>query len=263
MATVCGASLALMDAGVPIKNPVAGIAMGLVMEDGQYKILSDIMGEEDHLGDMDFKVAGTKNGITALQMDIKVTSVTFDVMQQAMEQAREGRLFILEKMSESLSHPREELSPNAPKIISFRIPKDRIRDVIGSGGKVIRDIIDQTGAKIDISDVGDVTVAAQNSHDLDKAVKLISDIALDPEIGEIYDATVVTITDFGAFVRFYGAKEGLIHISEISDKRIEKVTDLLSEGDIIQVKFLGFDGKGRAKLKMKNKIHVNDESDNS
>lgn len=252
MATVCGASLSLMDAGVPLKSPVAGIAMGLIInEAGEYKILSDIMGEEDHLGDMDFKVAGTRNGITALQMDIKVTSVTFEIMEKAMKQAKEGRLFILGEMDKVISQPRTELSEHAPKMASLLVPKDKIREIIGSGGKVIRELIELTGAKIDIDDDGNVQVAAPDSNSLELAMRMISEIAFDPEPGEVYQAKVVKIMEFGAFVRFYGMREGLVHISEMADKRVEKVTDIMQEGDTITVKYLGTDGKGRAKLTMK------------
>lgn len=251
MATVCGSSLALMDAGVPIKNAVAGIAMGLIIDGDKYVILSDIMAEEDHLGDMDFKVAGTKDGITALQMDLKVNGVSFDIMEAAMKQAREGRMHILEKMSEGLSEARPELNKNAPKLTSFWIPKDKIREVIGSGGKVIREIIEKSGVKIDIDDDGSVTVAAEDTRSSQIAVNMIKEIAFDPEEGAVYNATVVKIMDFGAFVRFYGAREGLVHISTMSNKRIEKVTDVVNEGDEIRVKFLGYDSKGRAKLTMK------------
>ena len=251
MATVCGASLALMDAGVPIKNAVAGIAMGLIIDGDKYVILSDIMAEEDHLGDMDFKVAGTKDGITALQMDLKVNGVSFDIMETAMKQAREGRLHILEKMAEGLSEARPELNENAPKLTSISIPKDKIREVIGSGGKVIREIIEKSGTKIDIDDDGNVTIAAQDSKSMQIALDMIKEIAFDPEEGTIYNATVVKIMDFGAFVRFYGTREGLVHISTMSDERIEKVTDIVNEGDEIRVKFLGYDNKGRAKLTMK------------
>lgn len=251
MATVCGASLALMDAGVPIKNAVAGIAMGLIIDGDNYVILSDIMAEEDHLGDMDFKVAGTKDGITALQMDLKVNGVSFDIMEAAMKQAREGRMHILKEMSKGLSEARPELNENAPKLVSLIIPKDKIREVIGSGGKVIRDIIERSGAKIDIDDDGNVNVAAPDSKSIDVAVGMIKEIAFDPEEGAIYKATVVKIMDFGAFVRFYGTKEGLVHISTMSDERVENVTDIVNEGDEVNVKFLGYDNKGRAKLTMK------------
>lgn len=251
MATVCGASLALMDAGVPLKNAVAGIAMGLIIDGGNYIILSDIMAEEDHLGDMDFKVAGTKDGITALQMDLKVSGVSFDILEAAMKQAHAGRMHILQEMGKGLSTNRAELSENAPKMVNLSIPKDKIREVIGSGGKVIRDIIDQSGAKIDIDDDGNVTVAGPDSRSINIALDMIKEICFDPEIGAIYKAKVVKIMDFGAFVRFYGTKEGLIHISTMSESRVEKVTDVMNEGDEVSVKFLGYDGKGRAKLTMK------------
>jgi polyribonucleotide nucleotidyltransferase len=252
MATVCGASLALMDAGVPLKRAVAGIAMGLIFEENnKYEILSDIMGEEDHLGDMDFKVAGTICGVTALQMDIKITGVTFEIMEKAMNQAKIGRLHILNEMSAGLKTHRSELNENAPKMTTISIPKEKIRDVIGPGGKVIRDIIDCTGAKIDITDDGTVTVSAANSTSLDGALNMIRGLALDPVIGSVYTGKVVKITEFGAFVNFYGSKEGLVHISEMSDKRVDKVTDILSEGDRVDVKFLGYDNKYRAKLTMK------------
>lgn len=254
MATVCGASLALMDAGVPLKNAVAGIAMGLIMDsenNGKYVILSDIMAEEDHLGDMDFKVAGTKDGITALQMDLKINGVSFDILEAAMKQAHKGRMHILKEMSKGLSTNRAELSENAPKMVTIAIPKDKIREVIGSGGKVIRDIIDQSGAKIDIDDDGNVTVSGPDSKSINIAMNMIKEICFDPEVGAVYQAKVVKIMDFGAFVRFYGTKEGLLHISTMSDERVEKVTDIMNEGDEVTVKFLGFDGKGRAKLTMR------------
>lgn len=252
MATICGASLSLMDAGVPLKSAVAGIAMGLVIDsDGNYIILSDIMAEEDHLGDMDFKVAGTENGITALQMDIKVTSVTFDILEKALKQAREGRLYILGEMSKGISEPRQELNENAPRLVTFAIAKDKIREVIGSGGKVIREIIDSTGAKIDIDDDGNVTVASACGTSLEKAVNMIKEIAYDPEPGTVYSAKVVKIMEFGAFVNFYGTREGLVHVSEISEERVEDVSDVLSEGDEVKVLFKGYDSKGRARLTMR------------
>lgn len=253
MATVCGSSLALMDAGVPLKSAVAGIAMGLIIENDNYEILSDIMGEEDHLGDMDFKVAGTVNGITALQMDIKVTSVTFEILEKALMQAKTGRLHILNEMAKGLSSPREELNENAPKMSSLSIPKDKIREVIGSGGKVIREIIEKTNSKIDIDDDGNVTVAAPNSESMKAAIDMIKGIALDPVEGEIYTGKVVKVMEFGAFVNFYGAREGLVHVSEMANKRVEKVTDVVNEGDLVSVRFLGYDNKGRAKLTMKMK----------
>lgn len=252
MATVCGASLSLMDAGVPLKNAVAGIAMGLILDDdGNYVILSDIMAEEDHLGDMDFKVTGTENGITALQMDIKVTSVTFEILQKALAQAKEGRLFILREMSKSITAPRTELNENAPRLESFAIPKDKIREVIGSGGKVIKEIIELTGAKVDIDDNGNVTVSSSCGSSLDEAVRRIKDIALDPIDGTVYTGKVVKIMDFGAFVNFYGTRDGLVHVSEISEERVENVSDVLNEGDEVKVLFLGYDNKGRAKLTMR------------
>jgi len=262
MATICSASLSLMDAGVPIKRAVAGIAMGLIIEStDKYVILSDIMAEEDHLGDMDFKVGGTRNGITALQMDIKVTSVTFDILEKALTQAKEGRLFILQEMDKGLNAPRTELNEYAPKMVTFAIPKDKIREVIGTGGKVIREIIEATGAKIDIDDDGNVSVAASDSQSLAQAEKRIKDIALDPEEGAVYNAKVVKIMEFGAFVNFYGTREGLIHISEMSEDRIESVTDVLNEGDEVRVLYLGCDNKGRAKLTMRldNKRHQKQE----
>ena len=252
MATICGASLSLMDAGVPLKSAVAGIAMGLVIDsEGNYVILSDIMAEEDHLGDMDFKVAGTENGITALQMDIKVTSVTFDILEKALKQARDGRLYILEEMTKGISEPRQELNENAPRLVTFTIAKDKIREVIGSGGKVIREIIDSTGAKIDIDDDGNVTVASACGTSLEKAVNMIKEIAYDPEPGTVYNARVVKIMEFGAFVNFYGTREGLVHVSEISYERVEDVEDVLSEGDEVRVLFKGYDSKGRARLTMR------------
>ncbi|GHU12039.1 polyribonucleotide nucleotidyltransferase [Alphaproteobacteria bacterium] len=252
MASVCGASLALMDAGVPLKSPVAGIAMGLIVgDDDDYVVLSDIMGEEDHLGDMDFKVAGTERGITALQMDIKVTGISFAIMEKAIRQAKVGRLHILKEMSKALSESRSELNENAPKMTTIVIPKDKIREVIGSGGKVIREIIERSGAKIDIDDDGNVTVAANNSAATECALDMIRGIALDPEYGAIYKAKVIKVMDFGAFVRFFGAKEGLVHVSEMADKRVERVTDVVNEDDEIEVQFLGYDNKGRVKLTMR------------
>lgn len=251
MATVCSGSLSLMDAGVPLKRPVAGIAMGLVTDGETSVILSDIMSEEDHLGDMDFKVAGTDQGITALQMDIKVTSVTFYIMEQALNQAKIGRLHILKEMSKVLTEARPELNANAPKMESLTVPKNKIREVIGSGGKMIREIIDESHAKVDIDDDGNVTVTAPNEKSLEKAISMIKSIACDPVENEIYNSKVIKIMDFGAFVRFYGTKEGLIHISEMSDKRLKSVTEVLNEGDEVRVKFLGYDNKGRPKLTLK------------
>jgi polyribonucleotide nucleotidyltransferase len=250
MATVCGASLALMDAGVPIKNPVAGIAMGLVKEGEKFVVLSDIMGDEDHLGDMDFKVAGTAQGITALQMDIKINGITPEIMQISLNQAKEGRLHILEKMSESLTQARNSVSKNAPTITSFTINKDKIREVIGSGGKVIREICEVSGAKIDIDDNGVISVSAVNAEASAKAIKMINDIVAEAEIGTIYDGKVVKLMEFGAFVNFLGSKDGLLHISEIKNERINDVSEVLKEGDNVKVKVIGLD-KGKVRLSMK------------
>ncbi len=251
MATVCGSTLALMDAGVPMKKPVAGIAMGLIKEQDQFVVLSDILGDEDHLGDMDFKVAGTKDGVTALQMDIKITSITKEIMETALKQAKEGRMFILNKMAETLAAPRDTLSPNAPRIISLQIDKDKIRDVIGTGGKVIREIVEKTGAKIDIDDEGLVKIASVSGDSGEKALAWIKDIVSEPEVGQIYDGKVVKIMEFGAFVNFMGSRDGLVHISEIAPHRIEKVTDVLHEGDTVKVKCIGMDNRGKVKLSMK------------
>ncbi len=257
MATVCGSTLALMDAGVPMKKPVAGIAMGLIKEPDQFVVLSDILGDEDHLGDMDFKVAGTKDGVTALQMDIKITSITKEIMAQALAQAHEGRLFILGKMAESLAEPRPELNMNAPRIISLQIDKEKIRDVIGTGGKVIREIVEKTGAKIDIDDDGLVRIASVSGEAGQAALNWVKGIVCEPEVGQIYDGTVVKLMDFGAFVNFMGNRDGLVHVSEIAPYRVEKVSDVLHEGDRVKVKFIGTDNRGKIKLSMK---RVNQET---
>ncbi len=257
MATVCGSTLALMDAGVPMKKPVAGIAMGLIKEADKFVVLSDILGDEDHLGDMDFKVAGTKDGVTALQMDIKITSITKEIMGIALQQAHEGRLHILGKMAESLATPREEISPNAPRIISFQIDKEKIRDVIGTGGKVIREIVEKTGAKIDIEEDGTVRIASVSGESGESAMKWIKGIVSEPEEGVIYDGTVVKIMEFGAFVNFMGNRDGLVHVSEIAPHRVEKVTDVLQEGDKVKVLCMGMDNRGKVKLSMK---RVNQET---
>ena len=257
MATVCGSTLALMDAGVPMKKPVAGIAMGLIKEKDKFVVLSDILGDEDHLGDMDFKVAGTKDGVTALQMDIKITSITKEIMAIALQQAHEGRLHILGKMAESLAEPRPEISPNAPRMITFQIDKEKIRDVIGTGGKVIREIVETTGAKIDIEEDGTVRVASLSSEAGEKAKNWILGIVSEPEEGMIYDGTVVKIMEFGAFVNFLGTRDGLVHVSEIAPYRVEKVTDVLKEGDKVKVLCLGIDNRGKVKLSMK---RVNQET---
>ncbi|MDE1148966.1 MAG: polyribonucleotide nucleotidyltransferase [Azospirillaceae bacterium] len=251
MATVCGTSLSLMDAGVPLPRPVAGIAMGLIKEDTGVAVLSDILGDEDHLGDMDFKVAGTEAGVTALQMDIKITSITEDIMKVALAQAKDGRLHILGEMARAIGGAREAVNQNAPRITVINIPKEKIRDVIGSGGKVIREIVEQTGAKIDIEDDGTVKVAAVDSKASDAAIKWIKGIVAEPELGEIYIGKVVKVMDFGAFVNFLGARDGLVHISELSAQRVAKVTDVVNQGDEVKVKVLGFDDRGKVKLSMK------------
>lgn len=250
MATVCGTSLALMDAGVPLVRPVAGIAMGLIQEGDKYAILSDILGDEDSLGDMDFKVAGTERGITALQMDLKVTSITPAIMAVALEQAREGRLHILSEMAKALSSSRKQLNQHAPRIEVLKISKDKIRDVIGPGGKVIREICETTGAKIDIEDDGTIRIFSSDLKGLEAATQSIRSITFEPEVGHIFQGTVVKIMEFGAFVNFMG-QDGLVHISEIAPQRIDKVTDVLKVGDAVQVKVLGFDARGKIKLSIK------------
>ena len=251
MATVCGASLALMDAGVPIKAPVAGIAMGLIKEGERFQVISDILGDEDHLGDMDFKVAGTANGVTALQMDIKINGITEAIMQVALEQAKAGRLHILGVMQETLGHPRGETSDYAPQIVSFKINPEKIRDVIGKGGCVIRSLTENTGVSVDINDDGTVQIAAVDRA-AGEAVRLrIAAIVEEPEIDKIYEGTVVRIVDFGAFVNFLPGRDGLVHISQITDARVEAVTDVLSEGQVVQVKVLEIDRQGRVRLSMR------------
>jgi polyribonucleotide nucleotidyltransferase len=251
MATVCGSSLSLMDAGVPMPRPVAGIAMGLIKEERGFAVLTDILGDEDHLGDMDFKVAGTENGVTALQMDIKITSITEEIMRIALAQAHDGRLHILGEMAKALTNAREGVSQNAPRITTLSIPKDKIREVIGTGGKVIREICETTGAKIDIEDDGTVKVAAVDQKAADAAVAWIKGIVAEPEIGVIYTGKVVKTVDFGAFVNFLGSRDGLVHISEIAPRRIDKVTDVINVGDEVKVKVLGVDDRGKVKLSMK------------
>ncbi|MCC9621294.1 polyribonucleotide nucleotidyltransferase [Thalassospira sp. MA62] len=251
MATVCASSLAMMDAGVPLVRPVAGIAMGLIKEADDFAVLSDIMGDEDHLGDMDFKVAGTDHGVTSLQMDIKITSVTPEIMQIALKQARDGRLHILGEMSKALPEARGEVSGNAPTITQFSIPKDKIRDVIGSGGKVIREICEETGAKVDIEDDGSITVAHTDGAKGKQAVDWIKSIVAEPELNHIYDGKVVKAVDFGAFVNFFGARDGLVHISELAPERVKQVSDIVKEGDTVKVKVIGFDDRGKIKLSMK------------
>ena len=251
MATVCGGSLALMDAGVPLRRPVAGIAMGLIKDGDDFAVLSDILGDEDHLGDMDFKVAGSDAGVTSLQMDIKITSITPEIMSIALDQARDGRIHILGEMSKALTSAREDLADSAPKITTLKIPVDKIRDIIGPGGKIIREICEETGAKIDIEDDGTVKVAAVTGSSGEAAVARIRDIVAEPELGVIYDGKVVKTVDFGAFVNFLGAKDGLVHISELQNGRTEKTTDICKEGDTVKVKVIGFDDRGKVKLSMK------------
>ena len=251
MATVCGTSLALMDAGAPLARPVAGIAMGLVKEEEGFAVLSDILGDEDHLGDMDFKVAGTEAGVTALQMDIKITSITPEIMQIALAQAKAGRMHILGEMSKALTGARDGVNENAPRITVINIPKEKIRDVIGSGGKVIREIVEQTGAKIDIEDDGTIKVSAVDQKKSQAAIDWIKGIVAEPEMNVIYTGKVVKTVDFGAFVNFLGSRDGLVHISELSSQRVGKVADVVKQGDEVKVKVIGFDDRGKIKLSMK------------
>ncbi|MCH8153921.1 MAG: polyribonucleotide nucleotidyltransferase, partial [Proteobacteria bacterium] len=251
MATVCGASLALMDAGVPIARPVAGIAMGLIKDGDDYAVLSDILGDEDHLGDMDFKVAGSERGITSLQMDIKITSITSEIMEVALKQARDGRLHILGEMAKALDRARDDVSDKAPRITVITIPKDKIREVIGTGGKVIREICETTGAKIDIEDDGTIKVAAVDQTQSDAAIEWIRSITAEPEVGVIYNGKVVKIMDFGAFVNFLGPRDGLVHISELAPQRVRTVNDVVKEGEQVKVKVIGMDDRGKVKLSMK------------
>jgi polyribonucleotide nucleotidyltransferase len=251
MATVCGASLAMMDAGVPLQKPVAGIAMGLIKEGDRFAVLSDILGDEDHLGDMDFKVAGTQDGITSLQMDIKITGITEEIMQVALTQAKGGREHILGEMASALGEARTEMGEYAPKIETIKIAQDKIREVIGSGGKVIREIVETTGAKVDISDDGTIKVASSDAAVIQAAIDWINSIAAEPEVGVIYEGTVVKTMDFGAFVNFFGKRDGLVHISQLADRRVENTTDIVKEGDTVKVKLMGFDDRGKVRLSMK------------
>ena len=251
MATVCGASLALMDAGVPLKRPTAGIAMGLILEGERFAVLSDILGDEDHLGDMDFKVAGTSEGVTSLQMDIKIAGITEEIMRVALAQAKDGRLHILGEMNKALNTARAELGEFAPRIETMKIPTDKIREVIGTGGKVIREIVEKTGAKVNIEDDGTVKIASSDGNSIKAAIAWIKSIASDPEVGLVYDGTVVKTTDFGAFVNFFGAKDGLVHISQLAKQRVNKTTDVVKEGDKVKVKLLGFDDRGKVRLSMR------------
>ena len=251
MATVCGSSLAMMDGGVPLKRPVAGIAMGLIKEDRGFAVLSDILGDEDHLGDMDFKVAGTENGVTSLQMDIKITSITQDIMRIALEQAKDGRLHILGEMSRALTGARTAVATTAPRITVINVPKEKIREVIGTGGKVIREIVEQTGAKIDIEDDGTIKIAATTEEASQRAIDWIRGIVAEPELNAIYNGKVVKTADFGAFVNFLGSRDGLVHISELTNARVNKTTDVVNVGDAVRVKCLGFDDRGKVKLSMR------------
>ncbi len=252
MATVCGCSLAMMDAGVPLKRPVSGIAMGLIKDDEGIAVLSDILGDEDHLGDMDFKVAGTEAGLTSLQMDIKIAGITKDIMKTALEQAKGGRMHILGEMAKGLDGARTELADNAPQMEIIKVPSDKIRDVIGSGGKVIRGIVEESGAKVNIDDDGTVQVSAIDRPSIEKALKMIKEIVAEPEVGEIYEGKVVSIKDFGAFVNFFGPKDGLVHVSQIANERIGHPKDIVSEGQTVYVKLMGFDDRGKVRLSMKN-----------
>ena len=262
MATVCGTSLSLMDAGVPLEKPIAGIAMGLIKEEKDYAILSDILGDEDHLGDMDFKVAGTKDGITALQMDIKITSITKEIMEKALSQALDGRIKILSEMDKAIASSRKELNSNAPKIQTIKIDPAKIKDVIGSGGKVIKSITEETGAKIDIEDDGTIKIASTDSEGGKLALEKIENITAEPELNEIYSGTVVKTMDFGAFVNFMGSKDGLVHISELADRRVGKTTDVVKVGDKVTVKVIGFDNRGKIKLSMKELKQKNEKNFN-
>jgi polyribonucleotide nucleotidyltransferase len=251
MATVCGSSLALMDGGVPLKRPVAGIAMGLIKEERGFAVLSDILGDEDHLGDMDFKVAGTEHGITSLQMDIKITSLTPEIMRIALDQARDGRLHILGEMSKALTGARHDVASTAPRITVMNVPKEKIRDIIGTGGKVIREIVEMTGAKVDIDDDGTVKISSTSEEKAQKAIDWIRGIVAEPEVGVIYTGKVVKTADFGAFVNFLGSRDGLVHISELTQGRVNKTTDVVAQGDSVKVKVMGFDDRGKVKLSMR------------
>jgi polyribonucleotide nucleotidyltransferase len=251
MASVCGGSLAMMDAGVPLKSPVAGVAMGLILEDdGSYAVLTDILGDEDHLGDMDFKVAGTENGITSLQMDIKVAGITPEIMKQALSQAKDGRMHILQEMSKAISEA-GDFSVHAPRIETMKVATDKIREVIGSGGKVIREIVETSGAKVDISDDGTIKIASPDGASIQKAYDMIHSIVAEPEVGSIYTGTVVKLVDFGAFVNFFGKRDGLVHVSQIENRRLNHPSDVLKEGQEVKVKLVGLDDRGKVRLSMK------------
>ncbi|NQZ47085.1 MAG: polyribonucleotide nucleotidyltransferase, partial [Erythrobacter sp.] len=251
MATVCGGALSMMDAGVPLKRPVSGIAMGLILEGDDFAVLSDILGDEDHLGDMDFKVAGSEEGITSLQMDIKVAGITKEIMEKALEQAKAGRAHILGEMAKALTGARTEVSKHAPRIETMQIDKSKIRDVIGTGGKVIREIVAETGAKVDIDDEGTIKISSSNLDEIEAAKKWIEGIVEEAEVGKIYTGKVVNIVDFGAFVNFMGGKDGLVHVSEMKNERVEKPTDVVSEGQEVKVKVLEIDNRGKVRLSMR------------
>jgi polyribonucleotide nucleotidyltransferase len=267
MATVCGASLSMMDAGVPITRPVSGIAMGLIKEGDDYAVLSDILGDEDHLGDMDFKVAGTTEGITSLQMDIKITGITKDIMEAALEQAKGGRATILAEMNKALETAREEMNEHAPRIETIQVKKDKIREIIGTGGKVIREICEVTGAKVDIDDEGIVKVSSSDAAAIKAAMEWINGIVAEPEVGKIYEGKVVKTVDFGAFVNFLGSKDGLVHISELANERVKQVTDVVKEGEMVKVKVLGVDDRGKVRLSIKavlaDAAKVNEDKDDA
>jgi polyribonucleotide nucleotidyltransferase len=251
MATVCGGCLSMMDAGVPIERPVSGIAMGLILEGDDFAVLSDILGDEDHLGDMDFKVAGSESGITSLQMDIKVAGITQEIMKTALEQAKAGRAHILGEMNKALTGARTEVSKHAPRIETMQIDKSKIRDVIGTGGKVIREIVAETGAKVDIDDEGVIKISSSNADEIEAARKWIEGIVEEAEVGKVYNGKVVNIVDFGAFVNFMGGKDGLVHVSEMKNERVEKPTDVVSEGQEVKVKVLEIDQRGKVRLSMR------------
>ena len=251
MATVCGCSLAMMDAGVPLKRPVSGIAMGLIKEGDKIAILSDILGDEDHLGDMDFKVAGTSEGITSLQMDIKIAGITQDIMKDALEQANGGRLHILDEMNKALEGSREEVGEFAPRIVTIKIPVDKIRDVIGTGGKVIREIVEVTGSRVSVEDDGTIKLASNDAASIEAAKEWIVGLTAEPEEGVIYDGKVVKVMDFGAFVNFFGKRDGLVHVSQIASERVDHPSDYVKEGDEVKVKLMGFDKRGKVRLSMK------------
>ena len=256
MATVCGTSLSLMDAGVPINKPIAGVAMGLILENEKFAILTDILGDEDHLGDMDFKVAGSEVGITSLQMDIKVTGITEEIMENALNQAKDGRLHILNEMKKTIKTSRSSVKENAPKIIKLKIKQDKIREVIGSGGKIIKNICEKSQAKVEIDDDGNITISCSDKNSGDIALEMINDIVAEPEIGKIYEGKVVKTMDFGAFVNFMGQRDGLVHISQLKEERVEKTTDVVNEGDMVKVKVIGVDDRGKVKLSLKDAIQA-------